>query len=265
MNKLTNEELCKLYQQGDKDALTKLYKNNYSLIVYLAKQYVGRLGNHLHLDDLIQIATLQFINATNKFDCLQTSCKFSSYVATNIEWGIKRAITEQGFIIRLPAHLYQQIYAAISINLKQQNNGIPFEQRLQIIADNLNVSTERALELLKIKETILYMPSLDAPALSEDNEEKDALMEWAQKSNKITLEDEVINNFLIKDLNDMINKLTKKEKQVIQMYYYDEMTLDGIGKFMGVTRERIRQIKARALQKLKLMARKNDLYSYLQS
>jgi RNA polymerase primary sigma factor len=249
-------ELAKKVEEGDDAAKQMLINSNLRLVVSIAKKYIGR---GLSLLDLIQEGNQGLIRAVEKYDW-RRGFKFSTYATWWIRQSVTRAIADQARTIRIPVHMVENInrFLRASRKLMQELGREPTPEEVAAV---LGIEPEKALEIIKISQN---PASLEAPV---GDEEDSRLGDFIHDSSAPTLFDSASRELLKEQVDQVLSTLSDRERRVLEERFGLKdgrpKTLEEVGRMFAVTRERIRQIEAKALRKLRHPSRGNKLKDYL--
>lgn len=261
LNAQSERDLAKRIVEGDTEARNLLARANLRLVVSIAKKYVGRSPD-LTLLDLIQEGNLGLFKAVDKFD-YSKGFKFSTYATWWIRQAITRALADQSRTIRIPVHMVETIakYKQVSRRLSQDLGRDPLAEE---IALEMGVDVDKIYQIEKIDQDTV---SLESPVGSDDGDDGKSVLGDFIKDDKILSPDQEVSRRILGDqLKEILDELSPKEREILKLRHGLEdgiyHTLEEVGKKFGVTRERIRQIEAKALERIRTHDKAKRLRSY---
>lgn len=261
--KQSNENLCNLVKQHNMQAKQDLCIKNKRLVDKYVIAYEKYYGNHLDFEDLEQAGFIGLIKAAERYDVSQGTA-FSTYAVFWIKQSISREIIDNGFAIRIPAHMMEKINKVTRLDNQFGLEGIPFEERMELIACEIGETVDVVKECLVLRQNFLSYSSLNTPVgEDEDTEINDFITDDTVPS----VEDIITHNLLRDTISQIMFTLNPREQEILRLRFgLDDgvvRTLEEIGMMYGVTRERIRQIEKKALTKMRHPSRSRKLKDYL--
>jgi RNA polymerase primary sigma factor len=260
LNAQEERDLAKRIVEGDSEARNLLARANLRLVVSIAKKYVGRSPD-LTLLDLIQEGNLGLFKAVDKFDFTK-GFKFSTYATWWIRQAITRALADQSRTIRIPVHMVETIakYKQVARRLSQDLGRDPLAEE---IALEMGVDVDKIYQIEKIDQDTV---SLESPVGDDDGDGKSTLGDFIKDDKILSPDQEVARRILADQLREILDELSPKEREILKLRHGLEdgiyHTLEEVGKKFGVTRERIRQIEAKALERIRTHDKAKRLRSY---
>lgn len=256
LNREQEISLAQKVEKGDLGAKAKLTSSNLRLVVSIAKKYIGRGMTFL---DLIQEGNKGLIRAVEKYDWTK-GYKFSTYATWWIRQAITRAIADQARTIRIPVHMVETINKMVRTQRRLMQD-LGREPSAEEIAEKMELTADKIREIMKISQKTT---SLETPIGDDDDS---YLGDFIPDDSQPSPYDATSKRLLKENIDEVLGSLSDREAKVLKMRFglgYKPMTLEEVGKKFGVTRERIRQIEAKALRKLKHPSKRKQLQDYLE-
>ena len=260
----SNEILCSQIQKGSRQALQDLCVKNKRLVDKYVTAYEKKYGNRLDFDDMEQVGFMGLMKAAEKFNAKEGTL-FTTYADFWIKQSLSREIMDNGYVIRVPVHMVEQTNKVVAVRNILEDAGVPPREMVSMIASELGCSEDIVRECLAIKANVFGYTSLDAPVGENEDTEIGDLIPIEEGP---TVEELTIAKFLRSDLEAVLASLTPKERDIVKLRFgWDggrQKTLEEIGSLYDVTRERIRQIEAKALRKMRSPSRTQKIRGYLE-
>lgn len=261
---IRNKELIKRYQEGDKNALSDLCKENKGFVYKVAHKYYGMYGSDLSEDDLVQEGFIGLMKAADMYD-IKNGAKFLTYAWWHIFQRMTTASINQGFVIRIPVNVMNEVGKVMKADeLFQQKHG---EERIEAISKYLCISKERIKELWRVTE-LLHLARADKPMDSNDeNLRLKDFFQYEVDNSFNDMERQIENADLLQTLEKMITeRLTIREQEIIYLRFGlkdgKQRTLEEIARVYNLSRNRIRRIEAKALRKMRFSIKEYGLWNY---
>lgn len=261
--KQSNEVLCKLSQEGNKMAKQDLCIKNEGFVKSQVNKYVGYFGHDLTAEDLYQSGMIGLIKAAEKFD-IHKGYAFLTYAGWWIKQSITREVIDNGFTISVPVHIMEHISKVTTLDNELFKTESDFNRRVEMIANQLSMSCDKVMDFFIIRNNFLRCGSLDVPVGEEEETE---LLELVKDEDVTNPEDIAMDDLAHEEIFKVLDTLKPREEKVLRLRFgLDDgrhRTLEEVGKEFNVTRERIRQIEAKALRKLRHPSRSKKLKDFL--
>lgn len=259
----SNAILCSLIQQGNRQAAQDLCIKNKALVDKYANAYLKKYGNGLDFEDLEQVGFIGLLKAAERFNT--SAGAFSTYAVYWIKQAISREIIDNGFMIRIPVHMMERIVKVTEVESRCPE-GYPLIERIRFIAENTGLSDKQVTECIVLRNNILIHTSLATLVGDDEESELGDFLPTEEGSDPVAAI--AMDGSLRGELEKVLSTLSEREQQVLKMRFgWDDgkrMKLEQVGHVFNVTRERIRQIEAKALRKLRHPSRIKIIKDYLE-